>query len=180
MSSLSKYIIQFGGLNHGVHQFEYQIDETFFSLFEGSEQQAGMINVLVTLNRQENMIVLNFKMDGYLEQVCDLCLENFRMQIDSVRDVILKMSDHFEEEDEDVYIIPRQEHQVNIAQHIYDYINLSIPIKKVHPEDSNGKSTCNPEALKRLNNYLINDKEVHHESDPRWDILKTLNTNREN
>lgn len=180
MGPLSKYTIQFAGLSQGKYQYEYHIDETFFKEFKSEEAIKGNITVMIDLNRQENMLLLHFQFKGYLEEICDLCLEKFQLPVDAVKDLIIKISDHFEEEDEDVFIIPRNEHQVNVAQHIYDYINLAIPIKKVHPADAKGENTCNPEAIKRLNNYLINDKEIPHQHDSRWDVLKNLNLNREN
>ena len=48
---------------------------------------------------------------------------------------------------------------------------LALPIKRVHPDDKNGKSTCDPVMLKKLEELII-DEET--DTDPRWDELKKL------
>jgi hypothetical protein len=41
----------------------------------------------------------------------------------------------------------------------------------VHPDDNNGKSTCDPVMLKKLEELII---EEETEYDPRWNELKKL------
>ena len=59
----------------------------------------------------------------------------------------------------------------NEKQHIYEYIQLALPIKRVHTDDSEGNSTCDPEMLKKLNEFIV---EEENNTDPRWDELRKL------
>jgi uncharacterized protein len=70
--------------------------------------------------------------------------------------------------------MPVDEHELDMKQYFYEYILLALPIKRVHPDDKNGNSTCDPEMLKKLKEHIISE-EV--ESDPRWDELKKLINN---
>ncbi|HKJ79252.1 MAG TPA: DUF177 domain-containing protein, partial [Prolixibacteraceae bacterium] len=72
-----------------------------------------------------------------------------------------------------------EEHQLNLAQLIYEYISLAIPLKRVHPEDKNGDSQCDTEMLDKINNYVQPevDKDEEENVDPRWAALKKLKNN---
>ena len=51
-----------------------------------------------------------------------------------------------------IWVLP-EEHAINLAQPIYEYVSLSIPLRHIHPKNKNGKRECNPEMLKKLKNY---------------------------
>jgi hypothetical protein len=48
---------------------------------------------------------------------------------------------------------------------------LAVPIKKIHPDDKNGNTTCNPEMIEKLNNYIIREGE---ENSSVWNDLRKL------
>jgi uncharacterized metal-binding protein YceD (DUF177 family) len=60
------------------------------------------------------------------------------------------------------------------GQHCYEYILLALPIQRVHPDDKNGESTCDPGMLDKLKEHIIIEEP---ETDPRWDELKKLMNN---
>jgi DUF177 domain-containing protein len=80
-----------------------------------------------------------------------------------------------EDEDDDIITIAANEHELDLSQYIYEYITLSLPIKRVHPEDEKGNSTCNKEVLKKLEKFLI--EEENKNTDPRWNGLKNIKLN---
>ena len=58
-----------------------------------------------------------------------------------------------------------------VTHYIYEAITLSLPLKMVHPDDEEGYSTCNEEAIKALENLApAENKDI----DPRWDKLKSF------
>ena len=87
--------------------------------------------------------------------------------------MIIKFGEEDAEEDEDVYVLARNESNINVAQHIYDYLSLSLPMKVEHPLDENNKSTCDPEALKTIEKFIIKQQKKK-DTDARWDALKNL------
>jgi len=49
---------------------------------------------------------------------------------------------------------------LDLAQHFYEYIMLSLPMKHVHPDREDGSEGCNPDMLALLKNYSVgNDDE---------------------
>ena len=75
------------------------------------------------------------------------------------------------EEDPDIISLTADEHELDLQQLLFEYIHLALPIKRVHPDDSEGNSTCDPVMLKKLNELLV---EKDDENDPRWDELRKL------
>jgi uncharacterized metal-binding protein YceD (DUF177 family) len=58
-----------------------------------------------------------------------------------------------------------------VAQLIYEFVCLAIPIKRIHPEDENGSSTCDPVMLEKLNKYIIKEG---GEQNSVWNDLRKL------
>ena len=86
--------------------------------------------------------------------------------------LIVKFGNETYEETDEILIIPETDYQIDLYHYVYEYINLLLPVKKVHPEDSNGNSTCNAEVIKKLE-----ELENQNPTDPRWNELKKLKNN---
>ena len=69
-------------------------------------------------------------------------------------------------------MISREAHEIVIDQYLFEFIVLSLPVKRIHPDDPDGNPACNKEMMKKLNQYLINDEQKIN--DPRWDDLKSI------
>ena len=169
MDYLKQFVIPFGGLKPGVHQFTFKVDDLFFEQFEHSEIKKGKFTVEVAFEREEKMLILNFVINGKVEIPCDRCYESFLLPVSGKERLIVKFGDGFHEEDEEVQIIPIGETQIDISPFIYEFVHLLIPYRRVHPEDENGNSQCDPDIIKR-----IDEREATSEPDPRWEALKKL------
>ena len=77
----------------------------------------------------------------------------------------------------ELIIINESENHINVAHYIYENIMLSLPYQLIHPDDNNGNPGCNSEILSKLNNHLTKNS-TEDDFDPRWNILKKLNTNK--
>ncbi|MCX6270704.1 MAG: DUF177 domain-containing protein [Bacteroidetes bacterium] len=161
------FVINFHGLALGVHQFNFEIDDSFFEWVEDTELSEGDIAVNVTLDRQERMLVFDFDISGSVFVPCDRCLDPFDLPVEGKQKLIVKFGEQFGEESDDVIILPSVVHQIDLSQYIYEYIHLLLPYQRVHPEDEEGNSLCDQEQLKRLEE-LSKVKEI----DPRWDKLR--------
>jgi uncharacterized protein len=176
MKSFGKYVINFGSLSKGIHEFVFEVDDSFFEQFENSIVQKVNADVLVTLEKEETMLLLDFTIEGTATLPCDRCLEELNIDIEGYNELIVKFGEHEEEESEDVIILPDKAHQIDVSQFIYEYITMLIPIRNVHEDDANGNSTCNLEALKELEKYKAHEEE-QKPTDPRWEALKNINPN---
>lgn len=171
MDYLKDFVIHFVGLSVGNHQFEFEVNDLFFEQFEYSQLQHGKVKVVVDLDKQERMLVFSFRMDGAVEVVCDRCADEFMLPLSGTEHLIVKYGEGYTEESDDMITIPSTEYKVDLAPFIYEYIHLLLPVKIVHPDDADGKTTCNADTLQILEKLT-----VHTDTDPRWDILNNLKT----
>lgn len=180
MKKLNDYLIPFVGLKLGKHQFEYQINKTFFDHFEYDDFETANIQVDVVLEKKSLMLELHFKHKGTVYVPCDVTGEMFDLPITGAVKLVVQFGDDYNDENEELLILPHGEHQVDISQYIYEMIALSVPLKRVHPGIAEG--TLQSLALDKLNELSVievkEEVEEEKEIDPRWDKLKQLLTDK--
>jgi len=173
----SKYDVAFKGLAEGLHDFEFQIDDSFFEHFEESLADRGEVAINVTLEKRSAFLKLHFHIKGWLELTCDRCLDNYRQKVKLKTEMFVKFGEtEFEEGENVIWILP-EEPYLNLAQLIYEYTMLSIPLRHIHPKNKNGGRDCNKEMLNKLKNYMHTEGGAEPPVDPRWDALKKLGNN---
>jgi uncharacterized metal-binding protein YceD (DUF177 family) len=182
MYNRKEYIVQFVGLSMGEHLYEYHINDAFFEGLDYSEIQRGNILVKMLLLKQSSMMILRFEISGTVKAACDRCTEEFDLPIHGEYKLIVKVGGSITgDEDDDIITVAANEHELDLSQHIYEYITLSLPIKRVHPDNAKGESTCNMEVLNKLNDFLIeeekSDEDDEEPLDPRWNELKNISLN---
>ncbi len=150
MDILKKYSIPYKGLGIGSHQFEFEVDDRFFQAFEASEIRRGHARVEIDLDKQSRLMALNFKIEGQVEVPCDRCLEEFPLPVSYEGTLQVRFSETEQESDGEIMWISPNEPQLELAQYIYESINLSLPYQRVHPEDGQGRSLCDPDMLSRF------------------------------
>lgn len=181
MKDLKDFDISFIGLKDGVHQFEYNISKEFFDFFNYEEFYNSNVNVSLSFLKKPTLFELEFTFSGSLEVACDITNELFQQPIETSIFLIVKFGDEFNNENDELLIIPHSDYKLNIAQYIYEAIVLAVPIKKVHPGVEDG--TLKSEILDKLNEFKIKDKNIENshldvdnseEIDPRWNKLKSI------
>ena len=176
MSWETKYNIEFKGLKEGVHDFEFEVNNQFFAHFEESPVNNGELTIKVLLEKRSTFLKLELKLDGWLMLTCDRCLEPYQQPVENATDIFVKFGEERSGDDEEDNIIwlSTDDHQVNLAHVIYEYAVLSIPLRHVHPKNSEGKRACNPEMIAKLKKYTQPAKDEVIKTDPRWDALRNL------
>ena len=180
MKDLKNFDISFVGLKDGVHQFDYNISKEFFDFFNYEEFYNSNVNVSLSFLKKPTLFELEFTFSGSLEVACDVTNELFQQPIETSMFLIVKFGDEFNNENDELLIIPHSDYKLNIAQYIYEAIVLAVPIKKVHPGVEDG--TLKSDILDKLNELKIKDNnteenhlEVDSENiDPRWNKLKSI------
>ena len=170
MSHRREYEIAFVGLKPGEHHFTYDITEKFFEPFQEQDFTNCQTTVKLRLEKNNGFMMLKFDLDGKVEVVCDRCGNNLPMQLWDEFNIIVKMTEDPEvmndrEEDPDVYYISKSESHLNVADWIYEFINLSIPMQKMCKEDEIGGPQCNSEVLDKLKKM---DEEAKVDSNAIW------------
>jgi uncharacterized metal-binding protein YceD (DUF177 family) len=175
---LSKYDINIQGLEEKVHTFEFEGDERFFGAFEQSFITNGNFKTILRLNKNSALIQLNFDITATLELTCDRSLELFNEEVQISEKYIYKFGDRYEEISDEIEMIPYGADNINISQHIYDFIGISLPMKKLHPRFRN--EDIDEDGL------MVYTSEKEHEPteeakvqevDPRWAALGKLRMN---
>ncbi len=158
MKFLDKYNIQFNILIRGENHFEYRIDKEFFDYFKITDINNVGINVDLNINKNNNVFIFRFLISGFINVSCDRCLDRFDMEINSDNKLYVKFAEeHQGEQTDNLLLIPKTTNEINIAHYIYEFIYLSLPIKKVHPDNKQGISTCNKKMIEIIENLKNND-----------------------
>lgn len=178
MKPLKDFTIQFVGLKVGQHHFEYLINNTFFEHFEFDDFNESNIKAEVVLDKKTTFLEFHFKISGTVNVNCDLSNEPFDQDLLGKFDVVVKFGEEYNDENEEILIIPHGEYEINIAQYLYELIVLSVPSKLIHPGIKDG--SLKSDILEKLEE--LRPKEDHKsnakETDPRWDTLKKLLTDK--
>lgn len=176
MKALKQFSIPFTGLKLGIHQFDYEIDKSFFDAFEYSLVKNGALKIKVELDKQETMLLLNFHIFGTIQLNCDKCLTEFAQPIEIKERQIIKFAeDDLESDDLEIIVLNKRESEIDVSELIYEYINVAVPYINNCEQAGQGQS-CDPEMIATLEklasgNAATKDKESE---DPRWDALKKL------
>ena len=183
MKKTKEYLIPFVGLKQGKHHFEYQLNNAFFEIFDYNEFENSNIKVNVVLEKKSSMLELVFQHQGTVNVPCDLTSEEFDLPIKGKMKLIVRFGEEFNNDNEELLILPFGEFEIDVAQYMYEMIVLSIPLRRVHPGVKDG--SLKTEALDKLNELKVKEpkqeeKEVQKEEniDPRWDKLKQLLTDK--
>ncbi len=167
----SSYTILLSGLKEGHHTVDFEIDNKFFEQFEESEVKEGSLIANIAMDKRSTHLDMQIKVSGSVRVSCDRCLEMFSQPVNSENRLLVKFGKTIEDTDPDILSVSFDEYELDLKQQIYEFIMLALPIKRVHPADKNGKSTCDPVMLKKLDELVIDEEK---ENDPRWDELKKL------
>jgi uncharacterized protein len=84
------------------------------------------------------------------------------------------------ESSDEIVILSRAEHEINVAKYIYEFIVVSQPLVYIHPDNEDGSPGCNPDTLAVLKKLSVQDAPTETENivmDPRWEALKKLRDN---
>ena len=174
MKKRGSYAVRISGVGEGDHNFSFELDREFFALFDHSEISKGEVLAEVIMDKKAGVISLHFSLSGKVEVLCDRCLEEFMIDVENKQTIFVKPGDSPGEIEDNVLIIGRDDHEVEVGQLLYEFIVLALPYQKIHPQDMNGNSGCDQEMLKRLNEHQKKEPEKVEKTDPRWDALKGI------
>jgi uncharacterized metal-binding protein YceD (DUF177 family) len=173
---MDEFDIPIHGLKEGEYSYVFKIDTGFFEYFNNPDLIGGDLNLDLALVKKPQFFEFTFNFKGFVKVICDRCLEEFDFEIKLTEKLFVRYGSTYEELDDNIIIIPREESRFNIAQYIYEFTYLSIPYKKIHPDTKTGETGCNPEMIKKLHELRVKeDKQLKDNFDPRWDKLKNLN-----
>jgi len=173
VKNLTQYSIPFKGLNDGLHELTFKVNADFFQHFEESYLEDGNVEIKVNLDKRPSMMVLDIDFSGTVKTLCDLCGDEGDLPIDGTEQILVKFTDNPGDEEQVIYLT-FGENDLNLASHFYEFIALSVPIRKVPCADEEGEATCDSEALDFINSE---NQEEDDTANPIWAELEKLKIN---
>lgn len=173
----SQYLIQFGGLPVGLHEYEFDVNDTFFKSIENTEIYDADIRVIATLTKQNNLLQMHFDIEGTIGIECDRCLKSFGFPIETSQDLVIKHGNPDESTDE-ILVIPEGEDQFDVSQYLYEYIATAIPARRVPCEIDEKQFTCDYDVLNKLEDMAPDPAKDAESNNPMWDQLNKIKFNK--
>lgn len=170
-----EFEIAWQGLKLGVHEYAFSIGSEFMKEQHAPDEFADWhAEVKLRFDRQPGFFQLHFDIAGFVTAPCDRCGDDFKLDLWDEFNLMVKLTgdvgdDEEGEEEADIAFIPRSETVLDISKWVYEFVMLSVPIQKLHPDTADGTPGCNPEALK-----LLNQLSEHEEAPTHSTIWKGL------
>ncbi|MEM6524922.1 MAG: DUF177 domain-containing protein [Bacteroidota bacterium] len=167
MRGSEKFKIDIYKLSNGEHHYDFVVEKVFFDelpigdILEGE----GFVNVI--LNKGESLIEANFKIEVKVKLECDRSLEIFPFDIVKNEHLIFKFGEENVELDDNIIMIHRDTQRLDLAHYLYEFIQMAVPMKKLHPKF--GEDNGEDELI-----YKSQELNQKSKSDPRWEKLKSL------
>ncbi len=164
---MKEYVIPVYGIKTGIHEYEFDLDRSFFESFDSQELDNPSIKVGLTLEKMSAMLILSFEGSGNCKVPCDRCGAEMTLPINCKDRVIVKYGEVKPEDTDEIIVLLPSEHELDVSERIYEMIMLNLPARMVH-ESEDG---CDQEALKKLSSFKGDEDDP---IDPRWEALKKL------
>lgn len=178
MSHRREFEIAFVGLKPGIHEYTFEIKDKFFEEFQLQDFRNCKADVKLQLDKKAGFMLLKFEIGGSLETVCDRCNNFLPIDLWDEFNITVKMVEEPElmngqEEDPDVYYIGRGDSHLEVANWIYEFINLSLPMQKTCNFEKMNGPHCNKAAMELLKKLEPEENtETEKKDNPIWKGLE--------
>jgi uncharacterized metal-binding protein YceD (DUF177 family) len=157
MNEVRNIILPLRNLEKKEHVFDFDVDSGFFSGFRNPEIIEGSAEVSLDVEKFSHYMNVVLTFSGALTVSCDRCLENFALPIEGENLLSIRFEEAPEEPedesaDEDIMYANAEDDEIDLTEYVYESICLALPIQRIHGNDENGESLCNPEMLKYIKN----------------------------
>lgn len=181
MKELTQFKIPLSGLKQGRHQFLYDIDKMFFTYFDYDEFWDAILKLDVELIKSSTSLALKLHVEGELGVQCYVTNESYMQPIKDTYEFVVRYGDEYNDEQENILIIPHGSIEVDIKQYVYETILLSVPARLVHPGLEDGSLQSDIKDILddlRVDAPSEDEEDFDDDIDPRWDELKKLLTDK--
>ncbi|MCR5313077.1 MAG: DUF177 domain-containing protein [Bacteroidaceae bacterium] len=177
MNTKNTYKIDLLGSHFDKRDFSFKEDDDFFKEIDGLINR-GCVDTTVSCVCTGTVFKFYVHSTGYVIVPCDRCLSDLELRIDTSDELVVKLGDEYSD-DGDCVIVPETEGYIDLAQFIYEFIALSMPITCTHEP---GK--CDDAMMQELSKHQTarssydddtsDDSNEPKPIDERWQVLKDL------
>ena len=127
-------------------EYNWHVTQEFFESFGNTQIISADVEAAVKAWKASGDIFIDCSLQGSVTVPCDRCLEDLEIPVDTEASLKLTFSEaDVDEEDGREIIEASDDKMFDMAQTIYDYVCLAIPLQHCHEEGA-----CSPEAMKYL------------------------------
>lgn len=170
-----KYSLNVARMNNGKQEESFSIDHSFFEHFELSQVKEGALSFRLDIDKYNTHLDVRFHLTGTAILACDRCMDSYEQPLDSEYRIIYAFDEDMRFEGYEVMYVNSLEAYLPLAQEFYDFINISIPVRRVPPKEVH---LCSAEVLNMLGldeeGNPLPDQVDEETIDPRWAALKKL------
>ena len=175
VTSINKeYQIVYNSLKDGDYNYNWVLKDEFLKHFDSNDITGIDIIVEVLMKKSGTILQFTFSLNGNISFECDRCLDPVDVKVDSEHNLVFKIEGSINDFEDEILYLSEDETQINLAPFIYESLIFSIPLRRVHGDDENGKPLCNPVMTAKLEELLLKDEK---KVDPRWNELGKLLNN---
>ena len=146
MCNIESFKIDLKALPQGASILEFKLDDSYFKAIDAPDIQRGELSSSLSNSRTDDFFELNFHTEGIVHIPCDICLDDMEQSIETDDRLLVRFGEDYSEED-DLVIVAENEGMLDISWFIYEFIDLNIPIKHVHPPVMMHHSSYKPYSL---------------------------------
>ena len=182
MAGLKLFDIDIHNLSQKEYDYQFDINDRFFALFEDSMVDKGSLKAKISMSLHPGVIEMHFDIHGTVVITCDRSLEEYDETISSSERLLFKFGEENAEISEEIISITRDTHRINVAQYIYEFITIAIPFKKRHPRFRDEEENEEEEVKLIYQSATApaeeeEEKKENENEDPRWALLKQIKNN---
>lgn len=163
----------------GKSDHAFEVNGAFLKALDQHILEQAQGEVMLQLDRTSTMMTLRFSFNVEVGLVCDRSLRPYSFVIDANESIYMKFGEEFEEQDVNLFIIPRDAEFIDIGKLIFDIVATQLPVKRIHPDLETDEAA---EGYDQLGNPKVytTEKETEikkpskDEPDPRWSALMAL------
>ena len=128
------------------------------------------VNIDIELTKKSTLLELDFVITVGLTSIVTWQMSPLTIKVKYKASLVVKFGQDYNDEDDEILVLPHGEHKLYVDQYIFELIVLSLPPKRIHPGVEDG--TLKSEILDILED--LKPKENSNFADPRWEQLKSL------
>ena len=162
------FTIPLSGLAPGRNAFLWHVGKAFFGEFDNTDILDADIRVKAGVEKSGKDIFLELNLDGTVKVLCDRCLSELELAIEATPRFVVRFDASAPEMEGDrEVLVPEDPSVMDLHQVVYDYVYMSLPIQRVHPEGA-----CDPATVRFL---VQNEPQDIPEESPFATLGKLLN-----
>ena len=133
----------------GERQYRFHADLEFFQTFDNTEiLDAGIEVEVKVVKAGAHKVTADLLLRGTVTVPCDRCLEPLTLPVEAEPRFRVSFGageEELSEDGRDILPLGATDRELDLAQAVYDYVCLSLPLQRVHPEGG-----CNPDTVRFL------------------------------